>query len=106
MLTTVTQQTLNMENVLYWQTGGRSQENAQQHYVPAFLDGDTQEIFLSRFANGQPAPIHLLDGLPSRCVLKKDTTGNVLAVKHSIVSGFCRDGHFYTRDQVTQKKAD
>jgi len=102
MHTVFNQQTLDTENQVYRRTGGRSQENAQHHYIPAFLDGDTAEVFLSRYADGQPAPIHLLDGLPTQCVLKRDAYGLVLAVKASIVSGFCRDGQFYTRDQVAQ----
>jgi len=104
MSTAVTQHTLETENVTYLNTGARSQENRHQRYVPAFFDGETEEVFLSRFADGQPAPIHLLDGLPTHCVLARDATGIVVAVKDSIVSGFCRNGHFYTRDQVAQNR--
>jgi hypothetical protein len=94
---THTQQTLRNENIVYLQTGGRSQENC---FTPAFLDSDTDEVFLSRFANGKLAPLHIFDGLPSYCIVQRDADGHVSAVRASIISGFVKAGHFYTRDEA------
>jgi hypothetical protein len=57
---------------------------------------------ISRFANGNPAPIHVLDGLPEDWVIGRDKGGRVMAVKDSVISGFMRQGRFYTRAQAAQ----
>jgi hypothetical protein len=55
---------------------------------------------ISCFADGRPAPIHLLDGLPADWVTVRGAGGRVLAVKASVVAGFIRGGRFYTRAQA------
>jgi len=78
-------------------TGGRSQENAGLGFAPAFYDYSTCTIHLSRFANGQPAPFHVLDGLPDEAVRMRTPDGRVIAGKSTLISGFVRGGYFYTR---------
>lgn len=97
---------LQRENDCYRGTGGVSQGNRSCGFRPAFFDGDTAAVYLSRFADGQPAPFHLLDGLPDEVVLSRNPTGRVAAVKQTLVSGFVLDGCFYTREQAANKVAE
>ena len=109
MARTVTQATLARENVVYLGSGGRSQENRSSGFRPAFLDADTGIIHPSRFADGRPAPLHLLDGLPDSVVLARGDDRRVVEVKASVISGFTRDGRFHTRDEAmrtTQAEPD
>jgi len=96
----MTQATLARENVVYLGSGGRSQENRGCGFRPAFLDSDTGIVHPSRFADGRLAPLHLLDGLPPSVVLVRAANGRAIEVKSSLVSGFSRDGYFYTRDEA------
>jgi hypothetical protein len=77
---------LKLQNLLHRGTGGRSEENRDLGFRPAFLDFATQRIYPSCFRNGLPAAIHVLDGVP------KD-----VAMKPTLIAGFVRNGYFYTR---------
>jgi hypothetical protein len=57
-------------------------------------------VYLSRFADGRVAPVHLLDGLPAEVVVSRYPSGRVAAVSASVVAGFVRGGQFYTREQA------
>jgi hypothetical protein len=96
----LTTTTLKQENRIFAGTGGVSHGNHHCRFQPAFRDMATGRTELARFANGRPAPIHLLDGLPDEWVVEHDQAGRVRAVIHSVVSGFVRDGTFYTREQA------
>ncbi len=91
---------LRQENIAFIGTGARSQENRSLGFVPAFYDCVSHKTAIARFSNGTPAPIHILDGLPQDWIVRQDRSGNVTAVKSSIVSGFARAGVFYTREQA------
>jgi hypothetical protein len=80
--------------------GGSSEGNRGRGFHPAFLDAQTGRIYRSCFADGSPAPFHLLDGLPETLVRSRTTSGRVAEVEASLVSGFERDGRFYTREQA------
>ena len=84
----------------YYGTGGCSEGNGGLGFRPAFLDADTGIVYCSRFLDGNPAPVHLLDGLPDDVVVSRTESGQVTAVKVSLVSGFVRFGKFYTRDEA------
>jgi hypothetical protein len=88
---------LRQENRRYRGTGGLSQENRSAGFLPAFRDGETGRSELSRFADGSPAPMHLLDGLPDAWILERDRAGRVVACKSSVVAGFLLGDVFYTR---------
>jgi hypothetical protein len=90
-------QLLKRENAAHAGSGGRSQGNSRFGFHPAFLDTTTFSIYISRFADGRPAPFHLLDGLPDEVVLVRSRAGRVVAAKPTLVSGFERNGFFYTR---------
>ena len=96
----LTETELRRESRMFEGTGGRSEENRGGGFEPAFLDNETQRIYRSRFADGRPAPCHLLDGLPDEVVVARDDRGRVAATKGSLVAGFLRGGEFYTRDQA------
>lgn len=86
-------------------SGGISQENRAGGFLPAFADTRTGATYPSRFADGRPAPVHLLDGLPTELVVARSSSGRVEAVKASVVAGFVRAGRFYTREQAAEAMA-
>jgi hypothetical protein len=90
---------LRLENHAYAGSGGVSQANRSSGFVPAFLDAITGEAYRSRFADGSPAPFHLLEGLPASVLVG---SGDTIRAREGLVSGFLRDGEFYTRDQAAK----
>ena len=78
-------------------------ESGDDRFAPAFLDSATGKVHLSRYADGRPAPFHTPDGLPSALVLMRNVRGGVARVKPSVVSGFVRDGRFYTRAEAAAR---
>jgi hypothetical protein len=88
---------LQKENERFAGTGGRSEVNRDLGFRPAFFDCATCAIYLSRYRDGRVAPLHLLDGLPDEVVLVRAQCGRVVVVKSSLISGFERNGFFYTR---------
>ena len=82
---------LREENAAHAGTAGTSQGCAGSTFRPAFFDFTSCTIYMSRFADGRLAPLHVLDGLP-REVLAKGT----------LISGFERNGFFYTRSAVAR----
>jgi len=97
---------LKRENEIHAGTGGRSQENASLGFIPAFLDFATQTIYPSRFADGRLAPFHLLDGLPDEVIVDRAPSGRVIAAKATLISGFVRNGFFYTRAAAARAAAE
>ncbi len=99
-LRSLTRKALEDENRRYTGRGGISEENRGLGFLPAYRDSATGSIHLSRFADGRRAPIHLLDGLPEKLVLRREASGKVIALKGSVSAGFVREGRFYTREQA------
>ena len=96
----MTESRLEQENVRYAGTAGVSRENRRYGFRPAFMDLRTKAVYLACFADGRPAPFHLLDGLPDELVLSRDDAGRVAKVRASVISGFEQQGRFYTRDEA------
>lgn len=96
---------LSRQNRAFIGTGGISKENAGRGFLPAFMDRTTRIVYLSRFANGAVAPLHLLDGLPEELVAERSAAGCVTAAKSCVIAGFIRDGLFYTREQAASAVA-
>lgn len=69
----------------------RRPRHASAAFRPAFLDFATMAIYLSRFADGRLAPVHIADSLPPE-----------LLAKGTWVAGFERDGFFYSRRAVAR----
>lgn len=82
------------------QTGRHSQENQRYGFRPAFIDVATGTVYRSCFADGHPAPFHLLEGLPDDVVAERDVDGQVTATKSSLIAGFVRHGRFYSREEA------
>ena len=97
---------LQRENAENAGTGGVSQRNRHLGFRPAFLDPGTMQVHESRFSDGRPAPFHLLDGLPDEAVLQRSASGRVLRAKATLVSGFLRNGFFYTRAAAARAAGD
>jgi len=97
---------LQHENRVHMDTGGRSEDNCGLGFRPAFLDFETQTIYPCRFANGMPAPFHVLDGLPEEVVIDRAPSGRVVAAKATLISGFVRNGFFYTRTAAARAAAE
>lgn len=97
----MTQRVLEQENRAFSGRGGVSAESRSSGFVPAFQNMETGSVQRSRFANGSPAPFHLLDGLPDEFVVARDASGKVMGIKASVRSGFLREGKFYSRDEAS-----
>jgi len=92
--------TLRQQNLAFAGTNGISINNRNRRFVPAFRDEETGRVEIARFADGKPAPAHLIVGLPLEWAVALTRDGTILAVKASITAGFVRDGEFYTREQA------
>ncbi len=97
---TLSSRYLQIETAAHRGTGGVSAENRVLGFRPAFRDAATGETYPSTFADGRPAPFHILDGLPEPVVLARDRYGRISRVLGSIIAGFLRDGIFYTRAEA------
>jgi hypothetical protein len=97
MKPSMSEKQLQAENVAYAGTGGRSEANRDLGFRPAFLDFETQKVYPARFADGRLASFHVLDGLPDDVVIDRSPAGRVVAAKATLISGFVRNGFFYTR---------
>ncbi|MCP5159237.1 MAG: hypothetical protein H6975_07410 [Gammaproteobacteria bacterium] len=96
----MTAQTLRRQNRRFRGTGGVSSENRALGFAPAFLDTATDRVYRACFADGRPAPMHLLEGLPPAVVAARDATGRITALKATVLAGFVREERFYTREQA------
>ena len=95
-----TKASLEKENLAYCGTLGVSSENFGIGFRPAFCDSESGRVEISRFQNGQPAPIHLIEGLPECWIVEWDANSKATAIKHTVIAGFVRDSCFYTRSQA------
>ena len=93
---------LQSQNAAFAGTGGISPNNVDAGFFPAYCNTLTGEAVISRFADGQPAPVHVLDGLPADWVASRDASGRVLQARHAVVAGFLRGGVFYTREAAAR----
>ena len=97
-----TEQSLEQENACWGGTTGVSAENRSHGFHPAFFDTRTGTVYLSRFADGRPAPFHILDGLPEELRISRTACGCVAAIRSGVISGFVFEGSFYTRAEAAR----
>ena len=95
-----TKASLEKENLVFCGTPGVSRENSGSGFKPAFCDSETGRVEISRFQNGQPAPVHVLEGLPECWIVEWDANSRATAIMHTVISGFVRGNCFYTRAQA------
>lgn len=93
-------ETLRQENISFQNSGGISQNNHSRGFRPAFLDTLSGKTYLARFADGRPAPFHLLDGLPATLIDDTVAPGTGRNIRKTVISGFVLEQRFYTRDQA------
>lgn len=93
----IQQNRLERENELYANSGGISQNNCSEKFMPAFKNSETGEIILSRYNNGARAPFHLLDALPTSWL---QTDSHKTDLKTCIISGFLLLGCFFDRQEA------
>jgi len=94
---------LQSESRRYQGTGGVSQCNQGLGFRPAFRDAQTGRIYRSRFANGRPAPVHLVEGLPAGVLARLSLGGGRSAsARTGVIAGFVRGRRFYTRAEAAQ----
>ena len=96
---------LAQQNHIYRDTGGVSDGCRDEGFQPAFMDRSTGTTWLSCFADGRIAPLHVLDGLPDELVARRDGNGHVKTAKGCVIAGFLRGGLFYTREQAARAVA-
>jgi hypothetical protein len=101
----MTGERLRKENRTYNGTGGVSAGNSTSGFIPAFRDTATGRVEPSRLADGSPAPMHLLAGLPEEWIVARGEGNQVLAVKGTVIAGFLRAGAFYTRAEAARAVA-
>jgi hypothetical protein len=92
--------TLQQQNLEFSGTHGVSMVNRDSGFFPAFRDELTGRVEFARFRNGEPAPMHLICGLPEEWAIDHDEYGSICRVQNSISAGFVRDGIFYTRQEA------
>ena len=75
-------------------------------FMPAFMDIHTRETHLSSYRNGEPAVLHILDGLPNYWVAEWGKDGSAVALKLGVIAGFMRGGKFYTLNEIMYNLCD
>jgi len=60
-------------------------------------------VYLSRNPNGQLAAFHTLEGLPDEVIAARHTNGKVAYTISTLISGFLKDGTFYTRQEAADQ---
>lgn len=98
----LTEARLNRENLAFSGTLGVSRENRINGFRPAFFDAETGRVEISRFSNGQPASMHIIEGLPESWIVERDATSKATAIKATVIAGFVREDCFYTRSQAAE----
>lgn len=98
----LTYERLHQENLYFGATGGVSLNNLSLGFLSAFFDTATGYVYLSRFADGRLAQVHVLEGLPDELIAQRDSEGRVTAIKPTVIAGFLHAGNFYTREQAAQ----
>lgn len=93
-------QTLRHENLAFAGTNGISQNSSRSGFKPAFLNCNSGRVEISRMESGMPAPFHLIDWLPEEWAASTRKDGTIKSLIPGIVSGFSRNGKFYTREQT------
>ena len=93
---------LPRENRDFADTTGISINNRTLGFIPAFYDKKSGRAEISRYFDGRPAPIHLMEGLPEEWAADHDAQGRITSLIPTIISGFVRGTDFFTRDQAAE----
>jgi len=88
---------IDAQNCDFAGTAGVSQHNRSSGFVPAYCNHADGQVVASRFADGRPAPIHVLEGVPEHWVEHRDVDTGLIRLKPTVEAGFLRDGRFFSR---------
>lgn len=75
-------------------------------FMPVFMDVHTRETHLASYRDGQPAVVHVLDGLPHKWVEEWGSDGLPVSLKPGVIAGFMRGGVFYTLSDIMNGLCD
>ena len=78
------------------QTIAEQRRALENGFQPAFFDFLTQTIYISMFADGTPAPFHILEGLPAEVIVDRARSGRVVSTKATLLKGYERNGFFFS----------
>ncbi|HIG39679.1 MAG: hypothetical protein ABGY96_05915 [bacterium] len=92
--------TLTSENLDFVGTSGISQNNRSSGLRPAFLDLNTGRIEIARLANGQSAPVHIINWLPDEWANSYKENGTIDSLIDGVIAGFVSGNVFYTREEA------
>lgn len=96
----ITSQVLTKQNQRFHGLGGVSRKNHAHGFKPAFCDMSTGNLYFSMYANGELAPIHLLDSLPEKLLAKCSESGKFRSTVETVVAGFVSEDQFFTREEA------
>jgi len=102
----MSQSQVEQQQGMYDRMGGAVFHDASFGFMPAFLDLKTRETHLSAYKDGEPAVIHILDGLPGHWISEWGTDGRAVALKSSVIAGFMRNCRFYTINEIMHQLRD
>ena len=91
---------LRQQNRTFAGTNGVSANARRQGFVPGYLDTRSGTAVESRFSDGRPAPVHVLEGLPDEWVAERNANGLAIRARRGIVAGFIRQGRFFSRSDA------
>ncbi len=75
-------------------------------FMPVFMDVQSRETHLASYRDGQPAVVHILDGLPHKWIEEWGSDGRPVSLKAGVIAGFMRGGEFYTLSDIMNSLCD
>jgi hypothetical protein len=91
---------------VYNHSRGAVFSDASFGFMPAFMDIHNLEVHLSAYKDGNPAVVHILEGLPASWVSEWGHDGQAVALKTGVIAGFMRNGRFYTISEILNDLRD
>ncbi|HKI75245.1 MAG TPA: hypothetical protein VJ998_11390 [Pseudomonadales bacterium] len=91
-----------MENLAFSGTSGVSDQTRASGFQPAFKDLQTGRVEIARTRIGLPATCHMIDWLPRDWARTLSHNGRVSSLRSGIISGFVRQGVFFTREELAE----
>ena len=98
----LTERRIEEENEVFAGTNGVSRCAASLGLRPAFRDPQSGRVEVACYANGEPAPFHLIDALPGDWFARLDAAGRPAMLRPEIECGFVQGERFYTRAEAAK----
>lgn len=97
---------VDSQYINYKQSGPALFSDASFGFMPAFMDVFSEEVHLATYADGIPAVLHVLEGLPAKWIAEWGEDGRPNSVRTGVIAGFMRGGCFYTIDDIMNSLRD